>query len=87
MFMRFTCCLKMAFSLTKPICLHDVTPKSVAALTDHFADAFVRENAVRVYDIVVTFREFDTDAILFREIQCKKRDILMFKGRFQCGLG
>ena len=47
------------------------------ALTDHFADAFVlmsmtlwRHNGVQ---------KFDPDAILFREIQCKKRDILMFK--------
>ena len=32
-------------------------------------------------------RKFDADAILFREIQCKKKDILMFKRRFQCGLG
>ena len=30
--------------------------------------------------------KFDADAILFREIPCKKRDILMFKGRFQRGL-
>ena len=56
--MRFACCLNMAFNLTKafwdPICLHDVTRKSVAALTDRFADAFVRENVARVYDVVVT---------------------------------
>ena len=54
--MRFTYCLNVAFSLTKPIwaliCLHDVTWESVAALTDHFADAFVRENVPRVYDVV-----------------------------------
>ena len=34
------------FYLTKPIwaliCLHGVTQESIAALTDHFADAFVR---------------------------------------------
>ena len=30
-------------------------------------------------------RKFDADAILFREVQYKKRDILMFKRRFQCG--
>ena len=28
------------------------TPESVAALTDHFADAFVRKNFARVYDVV-----------------------------------
>ena len=32
-------------------------------------------------------RKFDADAILFRETQCKKMDILMFKRRFQCGFG
>ena len=56
--MIFTCCLKMAFNLTKPIwalvCLHDVTQESIAALTDHFVDAFVREKVARVYDVVAT---------------------------------
>ena len=51
--MRFTCCLNMAFYLIKPIwaqiCLHAVTWENVAALTDHFADAFVRENVARVF--------------------------------------
>ena len=28
--------------------MHDVTPESVAAVTDHFADAFIRENVARV---------------------------------------
>ena len=58
--------------------MHDVTLESVAAVTDHFTDAFVRENGARVYmplwrhnDV----RKFDADAILFWEIQCKKRDI------------
>ena len=50
--MRFTCCLNKAFNLTKPIwaltCLHEVTQESLAALTDHFADAFVRENVARL---------------------------------------
>ena len=56
--MRFECCLKMAFNLTKPIwaliCLHDFTQERVVALTDHFADAFVCQNVVRVYDVVAT---------------------------------
>ena len=30
------------------ICMHDVTLESVAAVTDHFADHFVRENVARV---------------------------------------
>ena len=70
--------------------MHCVTLESVAAVTEHFADAFVRENVARVY---MTFlrrndvRKFDTDAILFREIKCKKMDIFkMFKRRFQRGL-
>ena len=37
----------------------------------------------RRYDVLM----FDADAILFRKILCKKMDILMFKGRFQCSLG
>ena len=48
----------MAFNLTKPfwalICLRDITRESIAALTDHFADSFVRENVARVYDVVAT---------------------------------
>ena len=83
----------MAFSLTKPIwaliCLHDVTLESIVVLTDLFADAFVRENVAHVYDVVAFYdlRKFDADAILFRKIQCKKSDSLMYKRRFQCGLG
>ena len=56
--MRFTCCLNMAFNMTKPISalisLHDVIRESVVAMTDHFVDAFVRENVARVYDVVAT---------------------------------
>ena len=29
--------------------MHDVTLEWVAAVTDHFADVFVRENVARVY--------------------------------------
>ena len=42
------------------------------------------------YDIVQRndVRKFTVEAILFREIQCKKsRDILMFLQRFQCEFG
>ena len=31
------------------ICMHDVTLECVAAVTDHFADAFVRVNIAHVY--------------------------------------
>ena len=36
------------------ICMHDVTLENVAAVTDHFADAFVRESCTRIYDVVAT---------------------------------
>ena len=50
--MRFTCCLNMAFTLKSLnwalICMHDVTLKCVAAVTDHFAYAFFGKNVARV---------------------------------------
>ena len=46
--------------------------------TDHFADAFVRENVAHGYDVA----KFTVDVILFREIQCKKTDILFFNNVF-----
>ena len=46
----------------------------IADQTDHFADVFVRENVAYGYDV----RKYTADAILFREIQCKKMDNLMF---------
>ena len=58
--------------------MHDVTLESVAAVTDHFADAFVRENVAPDYMTLLQrydVRKFDADANLFREIKCKKRDI------------
>ena len=54
------------------ICMHDVTRESVTAETDHFTDAFVRENVALVCNDV---RKFDVDTILFWEIKCKKMDI------------
>ena len=57
--------------------MHDFTRESVAAVTGHFADAFVRENVARVYMTLLRrndVRKFDADAILFREIKCKKRN-------------
>ena len=48
--------------------MHDVTLESVAAVTDHFADAFIHNNVARVY--IWLWRrndvgKFDADAILF----------------------
>ena len=58
--------------------MHDVTLESVAVVTDHFADAFIRNNVARVYMTLWRrndVQKFDADAILFWEIKCKKRDI------------
>ena len=58
--------------------------ESATDQTNHFADAFVRENAAHGYEVVMTLL---FNAILFTEIQCKKMYILMFKQRFQCEFG
>ena len=58
--------------------MHDVTLESVGAVTDHFADAFVRKNIARIYMTLWRcneVRKFDADAFLSREIKCKKMDI------------
>ena len=57
--------------------MHGVTLESGAAVTDHFADAFVRENVARVYMTLWRrndVRKFDAVANLFWEIKCKKRN-------------
>ena len=60
------------------ICIHDVTRESVAAVTDHFANVFFRENVVPVFMTLWRRNDvwkLDADAILFWEIKGKKRDI------------
>ena len=55
--------------------MHDVTLESVAAVTDHFADAFVRENVARVYMTLWRrhdVRKCDADAILFDKSNVRK---------------
>ena len=50
------------------MCMHDVIRGSVAAVTDHFVDAFVRENVARVNMTLWrrnAVRKFDADVILF----------------------
>ena len=47
-----------------------------AALTDHFADPFVRENVARLFDIVVTSWRSKV-WILYGDTQCKNMDISM----------
>ena len=55
-----------------------------AALTDHFADPFVRENVARVFDVVVRYdvRKFDADSILYGDTRCKKMDVSMYLAVF-----
>ena len=61
------------------ICM-TVYTKSVEDQTDHFTDVCVSENVAYGYDVVTALcvRKYTADAILFREIQCKKRDNLIF---------
>ena len=60
------------FYLKKPklglICMHGVTLESVAAVTDHFAYAFIGKNVARVYMMLWRrndLRKCDADTILF----------------------
>ena len=62
----------MAFTLKSLnwalICMHDVTLECVAAVTDHFADAFVCEDIACVYMTLWRrndVQKFDADAIFF----------------------
>ena len=55
--------------------MHNVTLESAAAVTDHFADVFVRENVARVYMALWRrndVRKFDADAILFEKSSVRK---------------
>ena len=91
--MRFTCCLNMAFtwqSLSAPwfVCmtLHGkaLRPWLIISPMILFAKSWPH-----IYNVVATLGRSKVWRWrhLFREIQCKKRDILMLKPRFQCGLG
>ena len=91
--MRFTCCLNMAFTWKglnwALIRMHEVTLESVAAMTDHFADAFVCENVAHVYMTLWRHNEvwkFDADANFFFEKSRVRKCIFMFKRRFQQSL-
>ena len=77
--MSFTCCLNMGFTIKclnlALFCMHDVTRESVAAETDHFTDAFVRENVARVCMTLWRrndVRKFDADAILFEKSSVRR---------------
>ena len=49
--------------------------ESIEDQTDYFVDVFVRKNVAYSYDVVTTLwrSKYTAEAILFREIQCKKR--------------
>ena len=79
--MAFTC-KSLNWSL---ICMHDVTLECVAAVFDHFADAFVRENVARVYMTLWrrnNVRKLTLTPFCLRNQVCEK-GYLMFKRRFQ----
>ena len=93
--MRFKCCLNMVFNLTMP----KLSPKMFAwhykgkqcGLDWSFCWCFCsRKRCTRLWrcgERCNDVRKVDADAILFREIKCNKRDVLMFKRRFPWGLG
>ena len=55
---RFTCCLNMVFNLKiikmSPELFARGYTESAVDQTDHFAEAFVRENVASGYDVVTT---------------------------------
>ena len=65
--------------------MYDVTLECVAAVTDHFADAFVREKVARVY--MTLWRRNDVRKLTLTPF-CLRNKVLengyvMFKRRFQ----
>ena len=55
--------------------MHGVTLENIAAVTDHFADAFVRENIAHVYMTLwrhTDVRKFEADAIWFEKSSVRK---------------
>ena len=65
--------------------MHDVTQESAAAATDHFADAFVRENVAHVYMTLWgrnAVRKFDADAIICFEKSSVRKWIFNVKEPF-----
>ena len=58
--------------------MHNVTREGVVPVTGYFADVFLRKNVACVYMTLLRCNDvgkFDADAILFREIKRKRRDI------------
>ena len=56
-----------------PVCMHDVTLESVTAVTDHFADAFVRENVARVY--MTLWRRNDVESLTLTPFCFEKSNV------------
>ena len=52
--------------------MHDVTRESVAAVTDHFADAFVRENVACVCNDVMTFESLTPTPFCLGKLSVRK---------------
>ena len=75
--MRFTCCLNMDFTWKSLnwalICMHDVTLGWIAAVTDHFANAFVREDVTRVY--MTLCRRNDVRELTLTPFCCEKSSV------------
>ena len=77
------CCLNMGINLKilkmspQVFCMTLYT-ESLTDQNDHFADAFVRKSVADGYDV----RKFTAEAILFREVQHKKRDMLYVLAAF-----
>ena len=80
--MRFTCCLNMSLNLTSPGLFAWSYRENVVNQTDNFADAYVRWNVALLWrcdEIMTLWRNYDVwqftaDTILFRELQCKKKN-------------
>ena len=62
--------------------MHNVTHLKMSPLKNHFADIFFfyeKKCARQRYsDSVKTFKNLQADAFLYREIQCKTKDIFNF---------
>ena len=88
--MRFTYCLNLTWQylLQALNCLHDITQESVAALTDHFSDAFVCK---MLHTAMILCRNYDIQVWHWCHfvwwIQVEENGYFMFMRHFQCDFG
>ena len=61
--------------------------ESTTDQTDHFADAFVRENIAHCYDFVMTFESLPLTQFCLEKFSVRKGIFFMFLRRFQCKFG